>query len=102
MNPQRPVDGLLNFIHRIVGDGIGIAIIVEECLHTKSVETVESRLGAKPYIALLVFEYGIHLTVAQSISVGQTIKIHCPISTDGITGQRLHRQQKHHQDAFQK
>ena len=102
MNPQRPVDGLLNFIYRIIGNGIGIAIIIEECLHTKAIKTVEPGLGAKPHVTRLVFEYGVHLTVAQTVSIGKTSKLYRPVCTNCSTGQQLHRQQKHHEDAFQK
>lgn len=61
MYPQIAMDIFLNLIYQIVGNGMGIVGIAEEGLHAETVEAVESRLGSQPYIAMTVFQYGIHV-----------------------------------------
>lgn len=83
MYPQIAMDIFLNLIYQIIGNGMGIVGIAEEGLHAEAVEAVESRLGSQPYIAMTVFQYGIHLCIAQSVTIGQAIEFHRTIRTEG-------------------
>ena len=83
MYPQIAMDIFLNLIYQIVGNGMRIVDIAEEGLHAETVEAVESRLGSQPYIAMTVFQYGIHLCIAQSVTIGQAIEFHRTIRTEG-------------------
>ena len=83
MYPQIAMDIFLNLIYQIVGNGMRIVDIAEEGLHAEAVEAVESRLGTQPYIAMTVLQYGIHLRIAQSVTIGQAIEFHRSIRAEG-------------------
>ena len=83
MYPQIAMDIFLNLIYQIVGNGMRIVDIAEEGLHAETVEAVESRLGTQPDIAMTVLQYGIHLRIAQSVTIGQTIEFHRSIRAEG-------------------
>ena len=86
----------------IVGNGMEIVGIAEEGLHAETVEAVESRLGSQPYIAMTVFQYGIHLCIAQSVTIGQAIEFHRTIRTEGTGGSDGEHPADEHQDASEK
>ena len=86
MYPQIAMDIFLNLIYQIVGNGMRIVDIAEEGLHAEAVEAVEPRLGTQPHIAMTVFQYGIHLRIAQSVTIGQAIEFHRTIRTEGTGG----------------
>ena len=102
MNPQIAMDIFLNLIYQIVGNGMGIVGIAEEGLHAEAVEAVESRLGSQPYIAMTVFQYGIHLCIAQSVTIGQAIEFHRTIRTEGTGRSDGEHPADEHQDASEK
>ena len=69
MNPKIASCILLDFINGIVRDGTLVDILIEEVLESETIISVKSRLGSEPDIAIVVFQDGIHLAVAQSISL---------------------------------
>ena len=96
MHPDIAIIILLKFIDRITEQRVFVTAAIQISLHSEPIKSVESRLSTQPDVAIMVLEDGSHLTIAESVAIGQATELNVLESSPYQYGLHGEQHDKHY------